>query len=302
MSEKLLVVIGGPTASGKTGLAIQVAAHYGTEIVSADSRQFYSDIPVGTAQPDPTQLALIKHHFIGEFPLETTITSGQYAEMCRERLSLLFQSHDVVVLTGGSGLYIDAVLSGVDELPEADHKIREQLNTLYSEKGLEALQELLLKSDPEYYKKVDLQNPRRLIRALEVCLITGQPYSSFLGKRTSPLPWKYVMCGIDFSREELYARINKRVDEMIASGLTEEARSVFAKRHLNALHTVGFTELFMHFEGKISYEEAVELIRKNTRNYAKRQLTWFRRYPEMQWFAPDSLPEVIRWIDSQVHS
>lgn len=302
MSNKLLVVIGGPTASGKTGLAIKVASHFQTDIVSADSRQFYSEIPIGTAQPDKMQLAAVQHHFIGEFPLEQTIPAGQFAVMCREKLDALFRHHDVVVLTGGSGMFIDAVLFGVDELPEADPEIREQLNNLYDAEGITGLQTLLHTLDPEHYEKVDRSNPRRLIRALEVCLATGKPYSSLVGKKPSPLPWKYIMCGISYERDALYQRINLRVNEMISSGLMEEARNVFPKRHLNSLHTVGYSELFSHFEGKLTLEEAIELIKKNTRNYAKRQLTWFRRYSEMQWFSPDNTNDVITWIESEIQS
>jgi tRNA dimethylallyltransferase len=298
LPDQLLVIVTGPTASGKTDLSVHIAAHFKTEIVSADSRQFFKDIPIGTAQPDQETLAAVPHHFIGEFPLDTEITAGSYSEMCRVRLEKLFRKHRVVVLTGGSGLYIDAVLYGVDNFPEADPSVREELNRKYHHEGLEGLQLMLRKLDPQYYSTVDLMNPRRLIRALEVCIAAGKPYSAFLGNNSSPLPWPYLMTGILWDRETLYERINRRVDLMMQSGLLQEAEAVYSRRHLNSLHTVGFTELFAYMDGAFDLEKAVGLIKQHSRNYAKRQLTWFRKHREMQWLEPGQEKKVISLIEA----
>ncbi|HEX5001394.1 MAG TPA: tRNA (adenosine(37)-N6)-dimethylallyltransferase MiaA [Bacteroidia bacterium] len=298
MPEPLLVVVAGPTASGKTALAVSVARHFNTVVVSADSRQFYQGIAIGTAQPDETEKGGVTHYFIGDMPLEEHVSAGLYAAKCRTLLDKLFRNHTVVVLTGGSGLYIDAVLNGIDTFPDADPSIRIELNRMYHHEGITALQEELKSSDPEYYSQVDLNNPRRLIRALEVCRASGTPYSSFRGKDATPLPYRYIMAAIAWPRELLYNRINTRVDRMVAGGLKTEASALYAKRNLNALQTVGYTEYFQFLDGTLTEEAAIELIKKNSRNYAKRQMTWMKRHPETVWFESERTDAVISRIQS----
>jgi len=298
--EPLLVVVAGPTASGKTGLAVSIARHFNTVVVSADSRQFYKGIAIGTAQPDENEKGGVPHYFIGTIPLEKHMSAGEYAEQCRALLSELFSKHAVVVLTGGSGLYIDAVLNGIDSFPEADPSVRAELNRMYHQSGIAALQEELKSSDPQYYLQVDLNNPRRLIRALEVCRASGKPYSTFRGKNATPLPYRNIITAISRPREELYERINNRVDKMVVAGLKSEASALFAKRNLNALQTVGYSEYFQFFDGTITEEDAIELIKKNSRNYAKRQMTWMKRHPETEWFESKNTDAVTAWIESKL--
>jgi tRNA dimethylallyltransferase len=301
LPDKLLVVVAGPTASGKTQLSMSIANHFKTVVVSADSRQFYREIPIGTAQPSAAELHAVPHHFIAHLSIRESLSAGEYAAQCLALLKELCKTHQVVVLTGGSGLYIDAVLFGIDSFPESDPAFRTELNRMYLEKGIEALREELKASDQVYYDQVDLQNPRRIIRALEVCRATGKPYSSFLGKDATPLPWKYLMVGYNWPRDVLYDRINQRVDAMITAGLEQEAAAVHPYSNLNALHTVGYSELFDFFDGLISRETAVDKIKQNSRNYAKRQLTWCRRHQEMIWFEPGAESAVIAGIESELN-
>ena len=280
---KILLIILGPTASGKSDLAIKVAQRLGTEIISADSRQFYRELSIGTAKPSPGQLAEVKHHFIGHLSIHDIYNIARFEQDVLKLLDELFKFRDVVVMCGGSGLYIDAVCRGVDEQPEHDPAIRKLLNEEYKAKGIRFLQEELLHLDPEYYLQVDLSNPQRLMRALEVCLMTGKPYSAYRKGMIKPRLFRMVKLGIDMPREDLIERINRRTDAMISAGLVEEARQNIANRHLNALNTVGYKEIFDFLDGNCSLEDAMEKIKINTRKYAKRQMTWFRKDKDITW-------------------
>jgi len=283
--SKILYVICGPTAVGKTELATELAEKLNTEIISADSRQLYRDIPIGTAQPSAEQLNRVKHHFIADRLLEEDYNAGMFERDALERIEILFKTHDMVVCCGGTGLYIKAICDGLDDLPEADEVIRKQLIERLEEEGLESLQNQLNQLDPIHFEKMDTQNPQRVIRALEVCLLTGKPFSSFHQGEKQKRPFKIIKIGMELPREEINERINKRVDSMLESGWLEEAKAVFEKRHLNALNTVGYKELFAHLSGKMTLEEATEKIKINTRRFAKRQMTWFKKDGEIRWFS-----------------
>lgn len=298
MSIKRLVVIVGPTGCGKTDLSIRLAEHYRAPILSTDSRQFYRGLAIGTAQPTAEQLARAEHHFIASHALTEDVNCGTYEVMALERLEELFRQHDTVIAVGGSGLYIRALCEGMDDLPEADEALRTELTQRLEKEGVAALAEELRQLDPAYYEQVDRQNPSRVMRALEVCLQTGQPYSSLRTGERRKRPFRIVKIGVNLPREELYARIDKRVELMMAEGLEAEARAVLPHRALNALQTVGYKELFAHFDGEITKEEAVALIQRNSRRYAKRQLTWFRRDEEVHWFRPDEDEAIIACIES----
>lgn len=302
MSNKSLIVIAGPTAVGKTDTAIALAKYYDTVVVSADSRQFYREMSIGTAKPNADELAAAKHYFIDSHSITEDFTAGDYEKQALALLNELFKQHDKVILVGGSGLFIRAVCEGFDELPDADPAIRKRLNNEMDEKGIGYLQEKLKSADPEYYQQVDLNNPQRIIRALQVVESTGQPFSSFRKASVNKRPFNIVKFCVDLPREVLYERINRRVDVMVEQGLAEEARSLLSYRHLNALNTVGYSELFDHFDGKTSLETAIALIKQNTRNFAKRQLTWFRRDKEMHWVAPGSLNEITNIIEHQLNT
>lgn len=282
-ADKTLIVICGPTAVGKTDFAIELAEKLGTEIISADSRQLYREIPIGTAQPTEEQFARVKHHFIAERSVDEDYNAGMFERDALKRLDQLFLHHDKVVCCGGTGLYIKALCDGLDDLPEADEGLRQQLTERLEQEGLKSLQEQLQQLDPAHYSRMDVQNPQRVIRALEVCLSTGKPFSSFHGGAKPERPFKVVKIGLELPREELYERINKRVDLMLQNGWLEEAKAVFEKRHLNALNTVGYKELFAHLEGKLTLDEAIEKIKVNTRRFAKRQLTWFKKDEAIEW-------------------
>lgn len=291
-----LIVIVGPTGSGKTDLSIRVAQHLRAPILSTDSRQFYRGIPIGTAQPDAEQLAAVEHHLIASHELEDCLNCGSYEVLALEILERLFADHETVVAVGGSGLYVQALCEGMDDLPQADERLREELAATLECEGLEALTEELKRLDPRYWEQVDRQNPARVLRALEVCRQTGRPYSEQRTGQKRERNFEVVKVGVDMPREELYARINRRVDGMMAAGLEAEARKVYPLRHLNSLQTVGYKELFSYFDGEITRDEAVELIKRNSRRYAKRQLTWFRRDEAIRWFHPSQVEEVIAWI------
>ena len=275
--KKHLIVITGATASGKTSLAIQLANHFQTEILSADSRQFFQEMNVGTAKPTLEELKQAKHHFIDTLSIHDEYNVGEYERDASVLLEELFQKHDTVIMAGGSGLYIKAVCEGLDHFPKVDEKFRIALRQLFEEKGIEVLQEELKELDPTYYNEVDLQNPQRVIRALEICRGTGQTYSSFRTSTDTERPFKTTKIAIKWEREQLYDRINRRVDLMLEADLEQEARSLFPFKHLNALQTVGYQEWFDYFDEKIDREEAIRLIKRNTRRYAKRQMTWLRR-------------------------
>jgi tRNA dimethylallyltransferase len=294
--EKILLVIAGPTAAGKTGTAIRVAASIGTEIVSADSRQFYRELNIGTAKPSAEQLETVPHHFVGHISIHEDYNISRFEKEAIALLEKLFLKYRTIVMTGGSGMYIDAVCKGIDELPDADPSIRMELRAGYDRYGIQYLRNRLLDLDPDYYTEVDISNPQRLIRGLEVCMTTGMPYSALRLKNQQQRPFRVVSAGLMPDRDLLYQRINNRVDMMMEEGLEKEARELFPFRHLNSLQTVGYRELFDFFEGRTTLEEAVEKIKTNTRRYAKRQITWFKRDPQMVWFNPedeDSVEKII---------
>ena len=296
-SSKYLISIAGPTAIGKTAAAIELANYYHTEIISADSRQFYREMSIGTAKPSPQELAAAPHHFIGSHSITDDINVGNFEQEGLALLDELFAKHNVVIMAGGSGLYIKAITEGFDNLPEVDPAIRENLNKIFAEQGITALQQKLILADPAYYNLVDLQNPQRLIRALEVFESTGKPYSSYRKGSYQQRPFNIIKLGLDMPREELYERINKRVDIMIESGLLDEVTQLLPYRHLNALHTVGYSEIFDYVDGKTDLPTAISMIKQNTRRFAKRQLTWFRKDKDTHWFHPTGIPAMINTIN-----
>ena len=298
MNTKRLLVIVGPTGSGKTDLSIRLARHYGAPILSTDSRQVYRGMPIGTAQPDSDQLQAVEHHFIASHDVKDYLSCGEYAVQALSCLDRLFADHDWVVAVGGSGLYVKALCEGLDDLPAADPALRAELTRRLAAEGVDALAAELRRLDPQYYEEVDRRNPARVVRALEVCLQTGRPYSEQRSGMRRLRPFGIVKIGIDLPREELYARIDRRVDQMVADGLEAEARALYPYRMLNALQTVGYREFFDYFEGRTSYVEAVELIKRNSRRYAKRQLTWFRRDKEIRWFGPTEDAAMIAYIEA----
>ncbi len=299
MPIKRLLVVVGPTGSGKTDLSIRLALHYGAPILSTDSRQVYRGMPIGTAQPSVDQLQAVEHHFIASHDLTDNLNCGEYEVQALARLEELFADHDWVVAVGGSGLYVRALCEGMDDLPQADEPLRRELERRLAEDGLGALAEELRELDPEYCRTADLNNPARVMRALEVCLQTHMPYSRQRTGERRPRSFEIVKIGIDLPRDVLYDRINRRVDRMLADGLEAEARALYPYRELNALKTVGYREFFDYFDGRIGYDEAVELIKRNSRRYAKRQLTWFRRDSEIRWFAPDDDAAIIAYVGSK---
>ena len=297
--RKRLIVIVGATGSGKTDLSIGVAEHFGVPIISTDSRQFYRGMAIGTAQPSREQMARVEHHLVDCLDVSEEFNCGAYERVALECLAELFQKHDTVVAVGGSGLYIKALCEGMDDLPDAEPALREELLKRLETEGLESLVEQLRKIDEVYYNEVDKCNPQRVLRAVEVCFTTGQPYSSLRKGGVKQRDFEIVKVGIDYPREELYDRINRRVDIMIEEGLEAEARAMFPQRHLNALQTVGFSELFDYFDGKITRDEAIELIKRNSRRYAKRQMTWFRRDKDICWFVKPTTEEVVEYLENR---
>lgn len=297
--KRRLIVVVGPTASGKTDLSIALARHYNAPILSTDSRQVYKGLPICTAYPSEEQLRSVKHHFIAERELAEDFNCGEYEKEALERLNQLYESNHTVVAVGGSGLYIRALCEGMDSLPEADTTLREQLTSRLKSEGVEALADQLRELDPEYYQVVDRSNPARVMRALEVCLTSGQKYSELRKGVRKERDFQIVKIGVAMPREELYERINRRVDLMVEAGLEAEARAVLPYRHCNSLRTVGYNEMFDYFDGKTTLNEAIELIKRNTRHYAKRQMTWFRRDEQIAWFAPTDYQQIIKYIDSQ---
>jgi tRNA dimethylallyltransferase len=281
--DKYLIVIAGPTASGKTALAIELAKYFDAEIISADARQFFKEMNIGTAKPSDQELSAVKHHFINSHSIHDSYSVGDYEKDVISFLEDYYLKKNIAILAGGSGLYIRAVCEGVDKYPDVPEEIRAELQESYQQYGIEILQKELEKCDPDYFKKVDIQNPHRLIRAIEVFRASGKPFSSFQKNDKIKRPFKIIKIGLDWEREKLYERINHRVDQMIENALEEEARSLLKLKHLNALQTVGYQELFSYFENKISREEAINLIKQNTRNYAKRQMTWFRKESDLHW-------------------
>lgn len=307
MKEKNLVVILGPTAVGKTSVAISIAKVLNTEILSADSRQFFRELNIGTAKPSEEELLSVKHHFINSLSIQDEYNVGKFEKEALETLEIIFNGKNTVIMAGGSGLYIDALCNGFDELPQADNDIRKKINTLYKERGIEGLREKLKTLDEVHYKKIDLHNPHRLIRAIEVCMVTGKPYSSLRKKDNSTdssikRPFNIIKIGLNTDRKKLYERINQRVDKMMDQGLLSEVKSLVKFKNKNALLTVGYKELFDYLDGKTDLSRAIELIKQNTRNFAKRQLTWFRKDPAIKWFGPDEEEKIIRYLKEKLHT
>lgn len=294
--EKTLLVIAGPTASGKTSLALALASHFGTEIVSADSRQMYREMSIGTAVPTPDERLLVRHHFVQHLSIHEYYNVSMYEQAVMQLLPSLFEKNRLVVLVGGSGLYMDAVCRGIDDLPAVDMGLRRDLQTRYHEKGIEWLRGQLRLLDPIHYDRVDLRNPQRMLKAVEVCLQTGKPYSSFLTAPQRRRDFRIVRVGLSLPREELNNRINLRVDQMVTAGLVGEAESLYAWRHLNALKTVGYREIFDAIEHKGTMAEAIEQIKLHTRKYAKRQMTWFQRESSIHWFHPSQQPDILNAV------
>lgn len=296
--NKTLIVIAGPTASGKTAAAIQLAKQLDTVIINADSRQFYKEMSIGTAAPTPQELHEVKHYFVHHISILNDYDAAQYEQDVLQLLKKLFLEHDQVVLTGGSGLFIDAVCKGIDAMPDIDETTRQKVEQLYRDGGLAALQQEVQRLDPDYWAIVDQKNPRRLQRALEVCYQTGKTFSSFRTKTSEPRDFNIVKYALLWDKQELYNRINRRVEFMLAQGLVEEARKLYPYRRRNALNTVGYKELFDYFDGKCSLSEAVEQIKLNTRHYAKRQMTWLRKDQEYRWINPSMGERITFPIDS----
>ena len=285
--DKFLISVVGPTAIGKTSLAISLAKHYKTEIVSADSRQFFKEMQIGTAVPSKKELATVPHHFIQHKSILENYSVGDFEKEAIALLSHLYKKHDFVIMVGGSGLYVDAVTKGLDEFPDVDPGIRKDLNKKLKEKGIVELQNQLKLLDESQYAKIDIENPHRLIRALEICIGSGQPYSSFLNKKKTNRPFKTITISLKADRQVIYDRINQRVDQMIEEGLLKEARKMHPHSALNALQTVGYKELFKYFDGEWDLDFAISEIKKNTRRFAKRQLTWYRKNEKLIWFDYD---------------
>lgn len=297
---KSLIVIVGPTGIGKTDLSIEIAQEFNTEIISSDSRQIYKELKIGTAVPSDEQLAQVKHHFIGNKSIYDYYNASMFEFEVIDTLNELYKKYDQVVMTGGSGMYINAVCDGIDDLPTIDQELRKDLIKKFEEEGIESLRIQLKMIDPESYHKIDLKNPKRILKVLEVSIQTGKPYSSFLSTSKKKRDFNIVKVGLERDRENLYERINLRVDQMVEEGLVDEAKQFFKDRKLNSLNTVGYKELFDHFEGNISLKKAIELIKRNSRHYAKRQISWFSRDKEIVWFHPDNKKEIIEFIKSKI--
>ena len=289
-----LIVITGPTAVGKTALTIELAQHYGVPILNADSRQIYRELPIGTAAPTQEEQRLVKHYFVSTKSIKDYYNASLFEQEVLEHLKE--SASDINILSGGSMMYIDAVCNGIDDIPTIRDDIREEMKRRYREEGLESLCEDLKRLDPEHYEVVDRQNYRRVIHALEICYQTGKTYTSFRKQEKKPRPFRIVKIGLNRNRQELYDRINRRVDKMMDDGLLEEAKGLYDFRATNALNTVGYKELFDYIDGRWSLDEAVERIKGNTRRYARKQLTWFKRDPDMRWFHPDQKQEILNYI------
>ena len=295
-SDKTLIVITGPTAVGKTQLCLDIAKHFDIPIINADSRQIYKELSIGTAKPSAEEQQQIKHYFVGALSLEDYYSASLFETQVMELLSTLFKTSDYALMAGGSMMYIDAVCDGIDDIPTIDDETRATMKQRLADEGLSKLCEELQRLDPEYYEIVDRQNPKRVVHALEICTMTGRTYTSFRKREKKERPFRIVKIGLNREREELYNRINARVDEMIQKGLLKEAESVYSLRELNALNTVGYKELFDYFDGRWPLEEAVERIKGNTRRYARKQLTWYKKDPQIRWFHPDQKKEIIDYI------
>jgi tRNA dimethylallyltransferase len=297
--KNILVVLAGPTAVGKTTCGIDLARHFGTEIISADSRQIYLETTIGTAVPSPEQLELVNHHFIQTVSVQEPYNASRFEVEVLEKLDLLFKKHGLVMMVGGSGLYIDAVCNGIDDLPTTDPGIRKELLERYTKEGLEPLTRYLKHLDPVTYGKVDLRNPMRVLKALEVSIQAGRPYSTFLSATKKERPFEILRIALDLDREILYSRINRRVDLMMEAGLLEEVKRLHHLRNYSAMKTVGYRELFRVLDGELTLTEGVDLIKRNTRKFARKQLTWFRKEKRYQWFSPLDSDHILEWIVDQ---
>ncbi len=295
--QKTLIVVVGPTAVGKTALAIQLANHFKTSIISADSRQFYQEMSIGTAKPNAEELAQANHYFINSRSIAEDYTAGDFEREALIRLAVLFKSTDVMIAVGGSGLFVRALTEGLDDLPKAGEEIREKLNEWFRTEGLEPLKQRLQEIDPTYYEKADIDNPQRVIRAIEVFEASGKPISYFMNKQKAERPFQVITIGLNTDREWLYNRINQRVDLMMEAGLLEEVKSLLPFRNKPALLTVGYAEIFEYLDGKISLEDAIAQIKQNSRRYAKRQITWFKKYGNTVWFEPQAKEEIFAYLD-----
>jgi tRNA dimethylallyltransferase len=298
-SEKYLVVIAGPTAVGKTDVALELAKAFNSEIISADSRQFYKEMNIGTAKPDPLQLNEVKHHFVGQISIHDYYNVSRFENEALQLLQKLFQKHNIVFMVGGSGLYIDAVCRGIDDFPDPEPQLRSYLKGIYQDKGIVKLQNMLMQLDPEYYATVDINNPNRLLRALEVCHTTGKKFSEQRLNSSKTRDFQIIRIGLNLLRPELFSRIESRVDQMIEKGLVIEVKNLMPFRHLNALNTVGYKEIFDFLDSKLTLQQAIMNIKTNTRRYAKRQLTWFNRTDEYAWFEPTQLNEITNYLTSR---
>lgn len=297
---KTLIVLTGPTGIGKTHIGIEIAQHFNTEIISSDSRQIFKELKIGTAVPELDELNAVPHHFIQSHSVKENYNASKFEFEALDLLEKLFKKHNIVLMVGGSMLYIDAVCKGIDIMPDVDPKIRVNLKNKLENEGLESLRFQLKKLDPDYYYTVDLKNPNRIIHALEICMTTGKQYSSFRSNPNKKRPFSILKIGLNCDREILHTRINQRVDKMIKCGLEQEASSVYPLKNLNALNTVGYRELFSCFDGEITREKAIELIKRNSRRYARKQITWFRNDPEMNWFEPGDTKEIIEFLENKI--
>ena len=293
---KTLIVITGPTAVGKTALCLDLARHYDIPIINADSRQIYRELKIGTAAPTEEQLRQVRHYFVGTLGLADYYSASMYEEQVIALLQELFATHDYALLTGGSMMYIDAVCNGIDDIPTVDDETRQTLKRRLADEGLEALCEELRQLDPEHYAIVDRQNPRRVVHALEICHMTGRTYTSFRAGERKQRPFRIVKIGLTRPRDVIYERINQRVDQMMGDGLLDEARALYPLRQLNALNTVGYKEMFAYLDGTWTLDEAVERLKGNTRRYARKQLTWFKRDASVSWFSPEDYNQIVQYV------
>ncbi|RHJ82587.1 tRNA (adenosine(37)-N6)-dimethylallyltransferase MiaA [Parabacteroides sp. AM08-6] len=295
-----LIILLGPTGVGKTELSLRVAEHYSSPIISSDSRQLYKDIPIGTAAPTPTQMARVKHYMVGTLALTDYYSASSFEEDVITLLGELHQTHRTIVMTGGSMMYIDAVTKGIDDIPTVTPEIRDAIYKQFKEEGLAPILAELKKTDPAHYEEVDRLNYKRVIHAVEICRMTGRPYSSFRTNNRKERPFHIIQVGLTRDREELYDRINRRVEQMMADGMLEEARRVYPFRHLNSLNTVGYKELFNYLDGEWTLDFAIEKIKRNSRVYARKQMTWFKRDTDIRWFHPDEEAAILTYLDEKI--
>ena len=297
MHKKTCIIVVGPTGVGKTNLSLELAKHFNTSIISADSRQCFRELNIGVAKPTPEQLACIKHYFINSHGIDEELNAAVFEQLSLEWVNEIFLHKDIAIMVGGTGLYVKAFLEGLDDIPPSSTELRKRIISQYEEKGIEWLQQTIKDQDPFFHETGEIQNPNRIIRALEVMTASGRSILSFRSNRKKERPFNILQLGLELPRVDLYNNINRRVDVMISSGLIEEARSLYPNRDLNALHTVGYTELFEYFDGKASLEKAIDLIKKNSRNYAKRQLTWFKKDGSINWFQPAQTISITAFVN-----